>query len=68
MISDRLDLEVQSNETEHQTLEVLNEVVEHTQPFLIPGRRERDLCEEGRDKNKREGRGRKERMRGRERD
>ena len=35
--SDWLDFEVQSNETEDETLEVLDEVVEYTQPFLISG-------------------------------
>lgn len=34
---DRLDLEVQSDETENQGLQILDEVVEYSQPFGIGG-------------------------------
>lgn len=34
---DRLDLEVETDEREHQTFQVLDEIVEETEPFRILG-------------------------------
>lgn len=38
-ILDRLDLEVQTNETEDETFQILNQVVEHTKTFRVPDRK-----------------------------
>ena len=37
--SDGLDLEVQSDQAEHQGLQILHQVVEHSEPFRVGGLR-----------------------------
>lgn len=39
-VLDRLDLEVQANQTEDETFQVLHQVVEHTKTFRIPDRQQ----------------------------